>query len=142
MKKILRPVCIILIFALLLSVPVFAEEESSAWASSYFIAYSTYLYRTTGTQFQVWFDVSARSIMNELGVNSIKVQRSSDGENWTTVKTYLPEDYPQMLCESTGSHTGYVTYTGTSGYDYRAYVTFYAMNDTGIGKRFVYAYFL
>lgn len=142
MKQFMKMVCIVLAVSVLLAVPVFAEQEETPWASAYFISYSTYLYRTTGTQFEVWFDVSARNVMTELGVSSILLQESSDGENWTTVKTYEPEDYPQMICENTGSHAGCVSYTGLAGRDYRAYVTFYAKNSSGIGKRFVYAYFL
>ena len=142
MKQFLKVVCAILAIAVIMAMPVFAEQEGSPWASAYFISYSTYLYRTTGTQFEVWFDVSARNIMTELGVSSILLQESSDGENWTTVKTYEPEDYPQMICENTGSHADCVSYTGRAGYDYRAYVSFYAKNSSGFGERYVYAYFL
>lgn len=142
MKNFLKVLCAILVISMVLSVPVFAAEETNPWSSAFFVLYSTYLYRTTGTQFEIWFEVDARDVMQELGVNSILLQESSDGENWITVKTYEPEDYPQMICENTGSHAECVSYTGRTGYDYRAYVSFYAKNSSGIGERYVYAYFL
>ena len=142
MKLFLRSLCLILVISIILAVPVFATKEATPWASNYFVYYSTYLYRTTGTEFEIWFDVVGRNIMTELGVNSIILQESSDGENWTSIKTYTPEDYPQMICENTGSHADCVSYTGRPGYDYRAYVTFYAKNSSGFGERYVYANFL
>lgn len=142
MNRFIKVVCLILIVAMVTTVPVFAEPDTTPWASAYFVSYGTYLYRTTGTSFEIWFEVVARDIMQELGVNSILLQESSDGQNWTTVHTYEPEDYPQMICTNTGSHADCVSYTGRSGYDYRAYVSFYAKKSTGIGERYVYAYFL
>jgi len=144
LKHFSRSICVILVIAMMLAVPVLAETETAVtpYASSYFISYCAYLYKTTGTTFEVWFEVVARSGMDELGVSEIKVQRSADGNNWTTMRTYTPEYYPQMICEDTGAHGDCVTYTGTAGYQYRAYITFYAKNSGGYAKRYVYAYFL
>jgi hypothetical protein len=123
---------------MLVAIPIRAEATDTR-ASSYFASYDSFLWKTGGTTFEVWFDVNGCAWMDEIGVSSIKVQRSSDGENWTTMKTYLPENYSQMICEDTSSHTGCVAYTGTPGYYYRAYVTFYAKNSTGTGIRYDYA---
>lgn len=71
--------------------------------------------------------------MTELGASIIKVQRSSDGANWTTMKTFYKEDYSQMICTNTVCHAAYVTYTGTRGYYYRAYIELYAKNSSGTG---------
>lgn len=140
MKRFIKAVCVILVIAILLAVPVSAESEVSPYGSYYFIDYSTYLYRVSGYQFEIWFDVAARGVMDELGVSEIKLQRSADGENWSTVLTYTPAGNPQMLCENAACHADCVYYTGTSGYEYRAYVTFYAKNSSGYGKRYMYAY--
>lgn len=131
MKRFTRIVSFFLVAVLLFSTAAFAVEEASARASNYFFASSVYLYKTSGTTFQAWFDVKAVGIMDELGVSVIKVQRSSDGENWTTMKTYSKADYPDFICENTIRHSGCVTYTGTAGYYYRAYVELYAKKDTG-----------
>lgn len=138
MKRFMRYVCVAVAIALLVAVPIRAEAADTR-ASSYFWAYDSYLWRTSSTSFEVWFDVNACDWMDELGVNSIKVQRSSDGENWATVKIYYPDVYSQMICEDTASHTSCVTYTGSAGYYYRAQVIFYAKNSTGTGMVYDYA---
>lgn len=140
MKRFLKSICVILVVSILLAVPVSAEGEASTYGSNYFIEYSTYLYRVSGYRFEIWFDVAARNVMEELGVSEIKLQRSTDGENWNTVITYTPAGNPQMICENTGCHADCVYYAGTSGYEYRAFVTFYAKNSNGYGKRYMYAY--
>ena len=134
MKRYIRFVSIILIISLILSVPVYADEEATPRGSSFIFSYDPYIYYESGNYFEIWFDVVATRPMEEVGVSEIELQVSSNGSNWTTVKTYYPEDYPQMICENTGFHYDYVPYTGAIGCYYRAYVTFYAKNSTGIGE--------
>lgn len=134
MKRFVKLICVILAIATIAAVPVSAETEASTRASDFFAAISTYIYQTTDTKFQVWFDLVTVEGMDELGASSIKVQRSADGTNWTTMFTYLPEYYPQMIDTNSGSHAAYVPYHGTEGYYYRALVTFYAAKGNGIGK--------
>ena len=134
MKRFSRYVCMLLVVAILLSVPVFAQEEATPWSSAYFSSHLEYLYEISTIKFEVWFDVIAKRIMDELGASTIKVQRSANGETgWETMKTYNMADYSQMICENTGSHVGCVTYTGTPGYYYRAKITYYAKEGGGIG---------
>ena len=132
MKRFAQCVSLVLILAICLAIPAYAVEETSPWASSYFASRSAYLWKISGSQFQVWFDVGAVGGMAELGASKIKVQRSSDNSNWTTMQTYIKEDYSSMIGYNTGDHNSYVTYyTGESGYYYRAYVEFYAKNSSG-----------
>lgn len=138
MKRFTRCVCLVLIVALLAAVPVCADDGITPYSSSFFMCYDTYLYAvsstTTTTRFQVVFDVTALGTMYELGTNYIEIQRSSDGQNWTVMRTCTPSDYPQMLEYNTFTHVDYISYTGTKGYYYRAYVEFYAKNSTGQGS--------
>lgn len=140
MKKTFRLLCLILVFSLLLAFPVHAASDIEPRGSAFFSSYGTGLYKVSSNSFEIWFDVTANAaVMQEIGVSMIEVYRSADQEHWTKMKTYEMEDYPEMIDENTGSHTGYVTYNyATPGYYYTAYVTFYAKNSTGIGKRFVY----
>lgn len=138
MKRFFRYVCAVMAVVLLLAVPVHAEEASSR-ASSFFGSYDSSLYKAAYNKIEVWFDVVALGTMDELGVNSIKVQRSADGSTWETMRVYTPGVYKQMICENTGFHCDYVSYTGTPGYYYRAYVAFYAKNSTGFGERYQYS---
>lgn len=136
MKRIVRCVSLLLVMAILMTIPAFAAGTSKA--SHYFIRTSTYLEKTSGTTFDVWFDVTATGMMQELGVSTIKVQRSSDKSNWSTVKTFSKDNYSQMTDDNTVAHDDCVTYTGTAGYYYRAKVTFYAKNSSGTGEYVMY----
>lgn len=138
MKTFVKLICVILTLAICLAVPVSAETAVNSRSSLFFHEISTYIYRLNDTQFQVWFDVAAVETMQEIGACKITVQRSTDGENWQNMFSYLPEYYPQMIDYNTGCHGAYVPYHGTQGYYYRAFVTFYAKNSSGSGKLYRY----
>ena len=132
MKRFIQCVSLLLIMAICFTIPVAAAEEISPKASSYFGGFGAYLWKVSSNQFQVWFDVTAVGGMSELGASTIKVQRSSDNSNWTTVQTYTKESYSTMINKNTSDHNSYVTYyNATSGNYYRAYVEFYAKNYSG-----------
>ena len=71
--------------------------------------------------------------MDQVGCKEIKIQRSTDNENWTTVATFTMSNYPSLICENALGHVGYVTYGGSRGFYYRAYYNLYAKDDSGIG---------
>lgn len=131
MKRFVKGICLILSLAMLLALPAQAVETADTRSSSFFIASSVYLYETSDTTFQAWFDVTGVRIMDKIGAKEIKIQRSSDNENWTTMRTYSMEDYASLICENTSTHSACVTYTGTRGYYYRAYIKLYAKDETG-----------
>ena len=72
--------------------------------------------------------------MDKLGMSSITVQRSSDNQNWTDVKTYTKENNPSMVTSNKAHYETYVTYVGTAGYYYRAKIWFYAKKGTGTAE--------
>lgn len=133
MKRFLQSICIILIVVILFHPVVHAAENVDTRGSDFFVRHTTFIERITARQFEVWFSVVAVTQMDELGVCSITVQRSSDGENWTSMKTFEKEDYSNMICTGTVSHSGCVTYWGTPGYYYRALVSYYAKDGSNIG---------
>lgn len=132
MKKFINAVCILMSLVCFLSVPVYAENGST-YSSVFFCAYDSFLRNPSGTIIQIWFDVAGNGTMDEIGASSIVLERSSDGIQWTAVKTFLPENYPKMICENTGLACDYVVYSGYYGYYYRAYVELYAKNGRGTG---------
>lgn len=140
MKKLARLVCMILACSLLLSIPAQAAETIEPRASAFFSSYGTDLYKTSSSSFQIWFDVVSNvSRMDVLGVSEIVVYRSADQQSWTKMRTYTMDNYPEMVDQNTTCHGGYVTYNyATTGYYYRARITFYAKNSTGTGIRDVY----
>lgn len=129
MKRLTQYVCILLACAFLV-MPASAEPRGMD-ASNYFAYTSAYLNALSSTSFQVCFDVTAVGGMDEIGASLIKVQKSSDGTNWETVHTRTKEDYSGMIGEDTADHNYYFTYYGTTGYQYRAYIEFYAKKGNG-----------
>lgn len=131
MSRFIRIVCLLLVFTTLLTTGAMAAENENQRASNYFFSYSVYLHKTSSTQFQAWFEVSAVSGMQKLGARTIEIQRSTDKDNWKTVALYEMENYSNMVASDTSCHEGYVTYTFITGYYYRAYVELYAKNSKG-----------
>ena len=138
MKRWFRCISFLLALSLLLAVPAFAAETVTPRANDYIMRTCVYLDQISGTQFDVWYEVIALGEMEELGAYKIRIQKSSDGESWTTVYTFTQEDEPSMVLENSWAHFGYVTYTGVSGYYYRAKITMFAENSTGRGEVITY----
>lgn len=134
MKKYIKYICFALAISLCLASPAFAAEINNSRASQFFWSSSVYLYKTSSTSFQAWFEVECFGLMDDIGASEIKIQRSSDGQNWTTVKTYTKDTYSNMIDHNTAGHASYVTYTGTLGYYYRACIILYAKNSSGVGE--------
>ena len=133
MKSVLRGTCLILALAMLLAVPVSAQGGITPYASDYFTYTETYLYIVDGNRFGIWFDVMATRTMDELGVCSVTVRKSLDGETWRNVKTFTPENYPIMIATDTVYHADGLSYLGTYNCYYQARVEFYAKRGTGSG---------
>lgn len=133
MKKIIRGVCAILVFVVVFSSTAFAAPVEDPRASSYFVATSANLKKTSGG-FEIWLDVTATGTMDQLGASTVVVERSSNGSSWSPVKTFTKASYPEMVGTGTAFHTCCLTYTASVGYYYRAIVTFYAKKGTGIGE--------
>lgn len=140
MKKATRFVCFLLIMSILFAFPVSAETTANTRESHFFSSYGTDLYKTGAKTFQVWFDVNSNAeYMDVLGVSEIVIYRSPDMKTWTRMRGYTMDRYPEMTATNAFTHTGYITYDlATAGYYYRAYVTFYSKDSTGIGERDVY----
>ena len=135
MKRFIQIVCLVLVFVTVISTTAFAAESVDPRASMFFAGSSVYFWNVSGSQYQIWFDVTAVSGMNELGASQIVVERSTDLVNWTPVKTYSKSNYSNMTTTSTtASYASYVTYYPASGYAYRAIVTLYAKNSAGTGE--------
>jgi len=132
-----------LVICSVLAIPAYAQTTVEPRESAFFAYHDTYLYKTGTNEFQVWFDVTAHTHVTQLGVSEIEVYRSSNQENWIRMRTYKYEYYPELMDYDSGAHGGYVTYKNTtSGYYYKALVTFYAKNSTGSATLFRYTQIL
>ena len=142
MKRFIRCICILLVITMFMVIPALAEGEQNSRASAYFTMSSVYLSTVTGNTFKVWFDVTATCVMDELGASVIIVQRyDADSDSWVSVRSFYPSTYRQMIDYDQVTHAASVTYTGASGFEYRAYVELYAKNSSGEGYMPEYAYF-
>lgn len=138
MKRFIRCICLLLVMSMILASPAFAAETIDPRGSQYFMRSSVYLCNVSGNSFEAWFEVNATGTMDQLGVNFIKIQRSSDGTNWTTVRTYAKESYTNLVASNTFDHAAGVSYTATGGYYYRAFVQLYAKK--GVNSAIMNAY--
>lgn len=134
MKRSIRCLAFVLAIFMMMTVPSFAVEQNVARGSDFFARSSVYLYKISDTTFRAWFHVTAVSGMDELGASSIRIEESEDGENWTTVQTFLRDGNSHFIAENTGSHSSYATYTGTKGMYYRAKIILFAKNSSGWGS--------
>lgn len=135
MKRFTQLVCIILVLATVFTTTAFAAEIPEPRASMFFARSSVYFWHVSGSEYEIWFDVTGKNTMTELGASKIVVERSTDLVNWTPVKTYNKANYSQMTTNvGTITYANCVTYYPTSGYAYRAVVTLYAKNSSGTGE--------
>ena len=137
MKRFLRIVCLLVAFATLAAIPAYAQEATPR-ASTELSSYRAYCTKKTSTSVVVSYQVIGTTALDEIGANTIKVQYSSDGINWTTAKTFQKSVYPSMVSHNTGMHAGTWTATVPSGMQYRAYVEFYGEKDGSSTTRFYY----
>jgi len=107
-------------------------------ASDYLSSYNTYVCAMGSGKLQVWYTVVGMTDMDEIGVLSIKLYESSDQTNWTRVKTYSHENYSSMLAEDDWVHSSYVSYNGTAGKYYKAYVCIWAGKNGSGDTRYMW----
>lgn len=139
MKRFVRFVGILLVLSVLLVAPVSATGSVESRASTLIVSHEAFLEKLTSTTFDIWYDVTAISIMDRLGVSYIEVEKSADGENWTNVATYSSAHYGALIVSNTGSHSGHFVYRGaTPGYKYQVCLTFYAKDGNMTSEVFRY----
>lgn len=140
MRKTINILAVLLAVVVLLSPSAYAagSDQITPYESSTLRQYTTFLYVPSGNEIQIWFDVIGTRILDKIGVLRIEVQQSSDGQNWTTVEAFRCTDYDNMIATNSQTCCSYVTYYGTYGYYYRAYVTIMGQKGTEISSRFIY----
>ena len=136
----MRFVAIILIIALATPITAIAAEPEPVMplASYYLDAYNTYICRVNGG-IQIWYEVMGTGDMDEIGVLSIVLYESTDNSNWSYVDTFLHEDNESMLAYDDWYHASYVSYQGTAGKYYKAYVCIWAGKNGSGDTRYMWA---
>lgn len=127
----IRLMAVLLVISL--TVPCYASaaavEPVQPLASNYLRWYDVGI-RTMGDgKLEVWFEVTATNVMDEVGAMSIRLYESSDQTTWKRVMTRLYEDYPSMMGSDDYEYSSYMPYQGVAGKYYKAYVKLWAGND-------------
>ena len=138
MSKLNKCICVILVIALCMTTTVYASEGKESRSSRFFMSYSAFLSKKSDTTFEAWFDVVGMSVMEEIGASTIRIQKSADGSNWTTIVTYRKETSTYLTDRNTAGHAACVSYIGTPGFYYRAVIVLYAKDSSGFGELTVY----
>lgn len=131
-----------LCLVLVLASPVVAHAETvdavMPCASYYLDAYNTYICAMGSGKLQIWYEVMGTGDMDEIGVLSIRLYESSDNSNWSWVKTFSHENYSSMLADDDWYHSSYVSYQGTAGKYYKAYVGIWAGKNGSGDTRYMW----
>lgn len=137
---VLRLVALILVLSLVS--PMYANatgvEVVQPRASDYLNSYNTYICAMGSGKLQIWYTVVGTGDMDEIGVLNIRLYESTDQTNWTRVKTYSYVDYSSMLIEDDFVHSSYVSYNGTAGRYYKAYVCIWAGKNGSGDTRYMW----
>lgn len=138
--RLMKLIALLLVIALVtpLNARAMMADGIQPLASDYLDSYNTYVCAMGNGKLQIWFTVVGDTIMDEIGTLSIKLYESSDKSNWTRVKTYSHENYASMLIENDFFHSSYVSYNGTAGKYYKAYVCIWAGKDGGGDTRYMW----
>lgn len=135
MSALIRYTALILVLVMVLPVLCSAAvaEPVQPRASYYLDNYGAYVYLPGNGEVQVYFNVTGTDYMDELGALSIQIYEcstnSSDINDWTWKKTFTHDSTSGMLSYNDDFHVGHVTYQGTVGKYYKAYVCIWGGKD-------------
>lgn len=129
------------IMVLVMTIPMGASaatpETVQPQASSYLTSYNAYVYLPGDGEVRVYFNAEGTGYMDELGALTIELWESSNGSDWDWVETFNHDTTSGMLSYNDNYHSGYVSYDGTAGYYYKAYVGIWGgKNGSGDSRYF------
>lgn len=129
---------IIFVLVVALVAPIGVSAAVQPRASDYLSVYSAYVYLPGTGEVRVYFNAQGTRVMDELGALSIKIYESTDGTNWTWMKTFKHNTTSGMLSYNDDYHSGYVSYNGVAGRYYKAYVCIWGGKDGQGDTRYFY----
>ena len=121
----------VLIFVIIVALAtqgVAAEARASELIASYGATVSA----NSSGGLSITFWITTAEIASKLGASKITLQyRESGTTTWHTAYTYALSNYPELQASNKSFYRTSVSYsTPQSGYEYRAYVSFYASKGT------------
>ena len=135
---VVRLLAVIMIVAMIVRMSVSAAMPQTVqpYASAYLDNYSAYVYLPGDGEVRVYFNVQGTGYMDELGALTIELWESSNGSDWDWVETFNHDTTSGMLSYNDNYHSGYVSYDGTAGYYYKAYVGIWGGKDGSGDSRY------
>lgn len=131
---------IAIILAVSLCAPIAAQaampDTVLPQASDYLAEYIAYICAMGGGDLEIWFEVTGTDIWADIGAMTIYLYESTDNSNFYCVKTFLFEDYENMLWHHSNFCMDYVPYEGVPGRYYKAYVQVWAGPEDGGEARY------
>lgn len=123
---------LILSFILPTGASAATSDEIMPLASNYLTSYTSYICAMGNGELQIWFRVTGTDDWADIGTLMIQLFESStntSSSTWTWVETFTHDAYPEMLYHNTWNILSHVTYEGTPGKYYKAYVTIWAGDE-------------
>ena len=132
-------VCLVLSLTVPMTVRATGNGEIMPYASDYLDLYNSYICDVGSGKIEIWFEVMGTGDMDDIGVLSIELYRINSNGSLTWLKTFLYEDYDTMLAEDDWYHCSCVSYQGTAGTRYKAYVCIWAGKNGNGDSRYMWA---
>lgn len=104
---------------------------ASARSSNYLDAYRVVLTPQSNGKIVITVDVDGIGSMTQIGATTIFLYESTNGSDFTRIKTYNYEEYPLMMGSGIHHYKDAATYNGIAGRSYYAIGYCYAGNETG-----------
>lgn len=121
------------LLVIVLVVPMEVSASTQPRASYYLSSYNAYVYLPGDGEVRVYFNVQGTDDMDELGTLFIQIYEcstnSSNLNDWEWKTAFAHDSSPGMLGYDDFYHSGYVSYQGTPGKYYKAYVCVWAGKD-------------
>ena len=108
-----------------------AASAATVRSSDYLDSYVCMVTARSGGEIVVSASVHAVINAAEIGATDVYIYESSNDVDYTCVKEYHVEDYPEMLDSGRHFYDDVAVYEGTPGKYYYAVVYVYAGNSTG-----------
>lgn len=139
-QSVIRLMALVLVFALVL--PVSAQAATAPVvqprASDYLDSYNGYVYAAGNGKLQIWFSVTAKDTMDDIGCLTIQLYESSDNSTWRWIAAFNYSNHPNMMSTDKWYYSGHVERQVTPGKYYRAYITIYAGRNGAGDSRYFY----
>ena len=130
-NTVVRTIAFLLV--IILVVPMEVSASAQPRASYYLSSYNAYVYLPGDGEVRVYFNVEGTRIMDELGTLTIQIYEcstnSSNLSDWEWKTAFTHDSTAGMLGYDDYDHSGYVSYQGTPGKYYKAYVCVWAGKD-------------